>query len=162
VPETDSSLALELTSQLRRLCGAAEHLSHTVADSQHLHLTDFRALILITGQPADQPMTAGQLAQSLSLSSGAVTYLVERLVQAGHVTRDVDPADRRKVLLVPTEQGRTVADNFFAPLHETLAPALSGVSEAQARGTLKVLEAARQAIEDVTERTAAHGKDAGR
>lgn len=44
-------------------------------------------------------MTAGQLSQRLSLTTGAVTSLIDRLERHGFVRREPDPKDRRKVIV---------------------------------------------------------------
>jgi len=61
-----------------------------------LGVTDMKALdVLMRGGP----QTAGQLATALSLTSGAVTGVVDRLVKHGLATREADAGDRRRVLV---------------------------------------------------------------
>ena len=48
---------------------------------------------------ADGPLTQRQLGERLSLTSGAVTMLVDRLERAGWVRRLPHPTDRRSVLV---------------------------------------------------------------
>src|SRR5215469_13375302 len=48
---------------------------------------------------ADGPLTQRQLGERLSLTSGAVTMLVDRLERAGWVERRPHPTDRRYVLV---------------------------------------------------------------
>lgn len=47
------------------------------------------------------PATPGWLAKMTSLSTGAVTGVVDRLERAGYVTRARDPQDRRRVIVRP-------------------------------------------------------------
>jgi MarR family transcriptional regulator, lower aerobic nicotinate degradation pathway regulator len=67
------------------------------------------------------------LGRHVRLDPSDVTATVDDLVAAGLVTRDVDPADRRRRLVTPTEAGRRtlvevrtlaaeVADELLAPL----------------------------------------------
>src|SRR6185437_1364352 len=42
---------------------------------------------------------AGELARAAGLSSGAITFAIDRLERAGFVIRRGDPNDRRKVLI---------------------------------------------------------------
>jgi DNA-binding MarR family transcriptional regulator len=44
-------------------------------------------------------MTAGDLAKRLSLTTGAVTSVIDRLASAGLAKRVADPDDRRKVIV---------------------------------------------------------------
>jgi DNA-binding MarR family transcriptional regulator len=68
--------------------------SQIVAGHFGLHTTDLRVLdiIFMRGQ-----VLAGELGAATGLSSGSVTALVDRLVEAGYVERRDDATDRRKV-----------------------------------------------------------------
>ncbi|WP_246637162.1 MarR family transcriptional regulator [Actinoplanes hulinensis] len=43
--------------------------------------------------------TAGQVAERTNLTTGAVTSMLRRLQQAGYVTAERDPADRRRMIV---------------------------------------------------------------
>lgn len=138
---------LQLTRELRRLCGASEHLSHAYAEEQGIYLTDFRALILIrVAEFEKRSLTAGELASCLNLSSGAVTYLVERLFQSGHVSRDTDPQDRRKVLLSTTKKGVNAVDAFFDPMYTVLSQATKDLTPQEAERTIALLSGISAAV----------------
>ena len=79
--------------------------------------TDFRALLhIMVAETAGRPMTSGDLSQRMGLSGGAITYLVDRLIESGHVRRDSHPEDRRKVILRYADSGLETARSFFDPL----------------------------------------------
>ena len=64
----------------------AERLGLTVSDLECLdYLADVGSA------------TAGQVAERTNLTTGAVTSMLRRLQQAGYVTAERDPADRRRV-----------------------------------------------------------------
>jgi DNA-binding MarR family transcriptional regulator len=66
----------------------AERLGITVSDLECLdYLAD-------AGQ-----VTAGQIAERTNLTTGAVTSMLRRLQQAGYVTAERDPADRRRMIV---------------------------------------------------------------
>lgn len=82
-----------------------------------LHHTDVEALTrVMIAQDRGTPMTAGELAEELGLTSGAITSVVDRLQRAGHISRVRNDVDRRKVFLHYSPSGRALADEFFAPL----------------------------------------------
>ncbi len=54
--------------------------------------------------------SAGQLAERMRLSSGAMTNRLDRMEAAGLVRRLPDPHDRRGTLVEPTEAGRAIWD----------------------------------------------------
>ena len=62
-------------------------------------------------------MTAGRLAELTGLTTGAITGVVDRLEEAGYVTRERDPHDRRRVVvkLVVDRAMHDVA-NLFLPM----------------------------------------------
>jgi len=55
-------------------------------------------------------LSAGELAEDLGLSSGAMTNRLDRLEQAGLIRRLPDPDDRRGVIVEPTEAGHAAWD----------------------------------------------------
>ena len=54
----------------------------------------------------------------MGLSGAAITYLVERMAETGHLRRETDPSDRRKVILRYDEHGMEIAMQFFGELAE--------------------------------------------
>jgi DNA-binding MarR family transcriptional regulator len=54
--------------------------------------------------------SAGQLADDMGLSSGAMTNRLDRMETAGLVRRVPDPNDRRSILIEPTDEGLAVWD----------------------------------------------------
>jgi len=75
-----------------------------LAALEHLSLTD--------------GLTPGELGHRLGLTSGGVTALAGRLIDAGHAERAPHPHDKRMRVLTATESGR-------AHLAEQLAPVLA-------------------------------------
>ncbi|WP_239160147.1 MarR family transcriptional regulator [Virgisporangium ochraceum] len=66
----------------------AERLGLTVSDLECLdYLVDVGSA------------TAGQVAERTNLTTGAVTSMLRRLQQAGYVTAERDPADRRRTIV---------------------------------------------------------------
>lgn len=114
----------EVESQMRRMTVESERLAHDFAGRHDLHSTDFQALVhVMEAEGRGRPLSPGELGQALSLSSGATTAVVDRLERAGHLHRDRDPQDRRKVRLRWAEHGMAVAQDFFGgllPLRESV------------------------------------------
>lgn len=81
----------------------------------------------------DRPVRAGLVAQQLKLSAGAVTELVERLVDEGLVRRDADPDDRRAVVLALTAEGRRVRERYELAASSALAEVLGRLTAPQRR-----------------------------
>jgi DNA-binding MarR family transcriptional regulator len=100
-----SDLAQQLRSEIVGYFGAASEFDERVAKKFKLSRTDMRCVDLL-GRLG--PMTPGQLADESGLSTGAVTFLLDRLEEAGMVTRRRDTEDRRRIWveLVPAAQQR--------------------------------------------------------
>jgi DNA-binding MarR family transcriptional regulator len=73
-----------------------------------LHQTDLGSLCLLL---LHGPAPAGALAELTGLTTGAVTGVIDRLEKGGFVRREVDPHDRRKVIVVP-DAGRVDRELF--------------------------------------------------
>jgi DNA-binding MarR family transcriptional regulator len=79
---------------LIREFAARDHLLHdAIARRLGLHATDEKVLRLL----GENAVTAGELTGYTGLTGAAVTALIDRLETLGYVTRERDPADRRKV-----------------------------------------------------------------
>ena len=85
--------------------GAATDFDERVAKRLKLSRTDVRCLDLI-GRLG--PLTAGRLAEESGLTTGAVTFILDRLEEAGMVRRRRGTDDRRRVWveIVPEAQER--------------------------------------------------------
>lgn len=81
----------------------------------------------------DRSVRAGLVAQQLKLSAGAVTDLVEGLVDEGLVRRDTDPDDRRAVVLALTAEGRRVRARYELAASSALAQVLGRLTPPQRR-----------------------------
>jgi DNA-binding MarR family transcriptional regulator len=84
----------QLRNEIMGYFGAASDFDERVAKRLKLSRTDMRCLDLI-GRLG--PMTAGRLAEESGLTTGAVTFILDRLEEAGMVTRRRDTEDRRRV-----------------------------------------------------------------
>ncbi|MER5439430.1 MarR family transcriptional regulator [Streptomyces sp. NPDC002790] len=62
------------------------------------------------------PATPSELARELGASTAAMTLVIDRLVDGGHVTRGPHPSDRRKVLVTPAEHWEEAAFQHVEPL----------------------------------------------
>jgi len=100
-----SDLIAQLRSEITGYFGAASDFDERVAKKFKLSRTDMRCLDILGRRG---PMTAGQLSDESGLSTGAVTFLLDRLELAGMVKRRRDTDDRRRVWveLVPAAQKR--------------------------------------------------------
>lgn len=153
-----SQLESTIASDIRALSAASEEIGRVFGSQHGLRPNDFRALILIMVADVEgNPLTAGELGTRLGLSSAAMTYLVERMIESGHILREKDAHDRRKVILRYAEHGMDVARNFFGPLGARTNSALEGLPDSDLAAAHRVfsvmIDAMRAHVEELRSQT---------
>jgi DNA-binding MarR family transcriptional regulator len=76
-------------------------------------------VLLSLRRAPDHRRSAGELMRESHVTSGAITNRIDRLEQRGWVRRDVDPADRRQVLVSLTPEGLQRAAHVIATKNQT-------------------------------------------
>lgn len=128
--EARTALETLIVGDVRALTAESDRIGHDFASLHALTANDFRGLLhVMVAETAGEPLTAGELRRRMGLSGAGITYLVERMETSGHLLRDSDPADRRKVILRVAEHGMDVAGEFFAPLAAYTSAALAGLPD---------------------------------
>jgi len=109
VPEVEGALVrmFDIQKWMRRADAAA------FAGSEDFTLEDYKTLHALMVQPYPTEATPAQLADAAHVTRAAMTSRLDRLVAAGLVTREVDPTDRRRVLVRPTAPGRQAWDKHI-------------------------------------------------
>lgn len=93
-------------------------VGHAAAAHIGINQTDLICLNVLFRQG---PMSAGQLASAIGLTAGATTTAIDRLERAGYVHRRSDPTDRRRVVVVASEDGARQAFALFDDLLDAIA-----------------------------------------
>ena len=102
-----------LNREVRGWQADQELFDSTVMERAAINRTDWRCLDIL-GTRA--PMTAGQLAEAVRLTTGAVTGVLDRLEAAGLVRRVRDTQDRRKVIVEVTDEVARQGAPVYGPL----------------------------------------------
>lgn len=103
-----------------------------------LNLTPAQSRALRTIARTGEPIRMGELASTLGVVPRSATDLVDALQEAGLVTRTVDPANRRSVLVELTQQGRDI-QQAMAEARAATADALFGTLDPAERRQLSSL-----------------------
>jgi DNA-binding MarR family transcriptional regulator len=109
----------------------------------------------MVAETTGQPITSGELRQQMALSGAAITYLVDRMMASGHITRQSDPGDRRKVILRYSESGLETARAFFAPLGLHVRAAMAELPDADLAAAHRVFTALIESMRRYQEELAA-------
>jgi DNA-binding MarR family transcriptional regulator len=123
MPETNNQL-LNISSSFRRLLRRASHeWNKRMGDT--FSYTQFRLLcrLYINGS-----QKAADLADSVGVTSGAVTGLADKLIEKRLIERQRSEEDRRVVYLHLTELGATTVANLLEKQKETISSLFQGLS----------------------------------
>jgi DNA-binding MarR family transcriptional regulator len=149
MPEPDrAALEAGVAADVRAVSAVSEEIGRVFAARHDVAPNDFRALLhVMVAETAGAPLTAGELRARMGLSGAAITYLVERLIGSGHVRRESDPADRRKVILRVDDHGMATARGFFTPLSDHLHRALTDLTDTDLTATHRTITAVVAAMQ---------------
>lgn len=120
-PEPPSSSIEQTADLVRRITRLLRQGSQEDWTSLSLSRAQLRILVLLQQEKA---AAVGQLAATLGVTLPSITATVDRLVQAGLVTREDDPNDRRRVINRLTPAGQTLLERLQEGRRARLVAAL--------------------------------------
>ena len=85
------------------------------------------------------PLLLGEVQRKILVSSGGITYLVDRLVEKGLVERRDCPNDRRARYASLTPAGEALMERIFPEHVQSLRRALSGLSAEEQKAAISLL-----------------------
>jgi DNA-binding MarR family transcriptional regulator len=103
-----------------------------------LGITDLKAISTLV---QEGPMTAGQLAQRLNLTTGAVTNVINRLEQRNFAQRTPDAEDRRKVIISVNQKKLATSDNVYRSMGDAFEKLLETYSTQELEFLVQYLQA---------------------
>lgn len=106
-----------MASAIRELAAALDRLDEAAAAELGLGRSDLAAMEIVSRHAT---LTAGQLAEQLRLTTGAVTGVVDRMEAMGYFRRRHDPGDGRKVMVELTAKARAGEEKAFDPIRRDL------------------------------------------
>ncbi len=86
----------ELSAEMQRYISAAVRLQVAIAHQLELPVSDVHALAALRDLG---PAGVGGLADAMGVTTSAATRMADRLERGGYLRREIDPADRRRVVL---------------------------------------------------------------
>jgi 4'-phosphopantetheinyl transferase len=102
-----------------------------VFKSFHRHALSLVHLNVLTALEAQGPLSMRRLAEEMDVSDASATGIVDRMEKRSLVERRHDTADRRVVLVYPTDAGAQVFANMAAHRREALTRVLGELSESE-------------------------------
>ncbi|QIZ08236.1 MarR family transcriptional regulator [Priestia megaterium] len=86
------------------------------------------------------PLPVQKISEILSIPSGSITYVVDKLEKKGLVERQPNPNDRRASNVVLTEEGRALFDEIFPKHVATISQNLSFISNDEKEQLIDLLK----------------------
>ena len=111
-----------VAAELRALDASLDFLDEGVAESFGIKRSDLRAIEVVSRRGR---LTAGQLAEELGVTTGAITGLIDRMEGMGYFRREDDPSDRRKVVVLLTPNAKVRERRAFERLGRDMGQMLS-------------------------------------
>lgn len=114
------AILMRLEHEIRKMSAQSVLFSNAVSSRLGINSSDLECLDILHLSGA---ASAGQLAATTGLTTGAITGVIDRLEKAGYVRRQRDPNDRRRVII----EARPNAEREIAPMFKSLAQAMTGL-----------------------------------
>jgi MarR family 2-MHQ and catechol resistance regulon transcriptional repressor len=122
-PETQSALKLWVVLSRAHASISAHAVAH--AAEHGLSLTEFAILEALYHRGR---MVLGEIQRRILVSSGGITFLVDRLAEKGLVVRQECQEDRRAKFVALTREGTRMIRDLFPSHARTLAQAMRGLT----------------------------------
>jgi DNA-binding MarR family transcriptional regulator len=126
-PETEG-----IIDRIHKVSKHVRRLTERTVTRFGLNVGEFHTLLKLRVAQG-QRATAGDLAELLDLSTGAMTNRLDGLEERGLITRERDASDRRSVLVSLTTEGEEVLIRAVESEAKEEDAVLSGLSEQQRR-----------------------------
>ena len=133
----DRELALKLWVVLTRAYQAVQR--HAAADQERHELSEGEFAVLEVLYHKG-PMLLVEVQRRVLVSSGGITYLVDRLVRKGLVERRPCATDRRASYAALTPAGERLIGEIFPPHAAAIEHAVGGLTEAEQRQAVRLLK----------------------
>jgi MarR family 2-MHQ and catechol resistance regulon transcriptional repressor len=145
----DVDRALKLWVVLARAYAAVAHEVEADIARNDLTTTEFGILEALHHKG---PLLLGEIQRKVLVTSGGITYLVDRLVAKGLVTREPSPDDRRARFAVLTPAGKQLIERIFPGHAAFIARRMGALAPEQQEQATTLLRTLGLAAERESER----------
>lgn len=147
LPEGDFE-PLGVISRITRYLRLASRHTNANLEKFGLQETQFNMLCALRRAGAPYQLSPKELLTSMLITSGAITYVIDQMQDAGYVTREPDPRDRRALLVRLTDAGKERVEEAMLAHLRVCDELLGPLDDAQRRGLRDALRLLLAAIED--------------
>jgi DNA-binding MarR family transcriptional regulator len=132
-----AALLGDVAMAMREVTSLSVLYHQMMAQRLGVNSTDLQCLERVA---ANRNVTAGDLARVTGLTSGSITTVIDRLEQAGFVSRLRNDVDRRKVFVAATPAMRRQTEPLSAPMHDAIGEVLGRCGEDRLKFLSHVLQ----------------------
>lgn len=136
-PMSRKYTAEDITWATRRLDIAMSRLMVALSRAIGISVPEMLALEYLD---PDGSIGPSELARRLQMTSGAMTALVDRLEESGHVVRERHPADRRRVLVKRTKKADEDLTAEIAPMAMQILELAESLDDAERQAVGRFFE----------------------
>ncbi|WP_404331883.1 MarR family winged helix-turn-helix transcriptional regulator [Mesobacillus maritimus] len=108
-----------------------------------LSITEFSVLEVLYHKGRQ---TIQQIGKSILISSGSMTYVIDKLEERGLVSRNACPDDRRAIHVLLTDQGNTVMNEIMPTYHELVSDMFGSLSDDDAETFVQLLRKVKERV----------------
>ena len=114
--------------EIRALDGELDLMDQAIADRLGMNRTDAQCMDLISRLG---PISAGELAERVGLTAGAITAVLDRLERGHWIRRERDSIDRRRVIVYGSQAEHAKMQPIFTALRKSTREVLGRYSKEQ-------------------------------
>jgi DNA-binding MarR family transcriptional regulator len=147
-PDVDTT-AMSVSGRAARAALGFHRLLGPLLARHALQQWEYDVLATLRRTDAAEGLSMTDLTRQLLLAAGSTTHRIDGLVRRRLVTRRVDPASRRRVLVTLTPRGRTLIDAIVPDIASEITAALAVLT----RKDRKAIDDALRTLVTVLERS---------
>jgi MarR family 2-MHQ and catechol resistance regulon transcriptional repressor len=136
-PDTATATALKLFVVLSR---AQRAISEQVEASLEAHGLTHAEFAILEALYHKGPLLLGDVQRKILVSSGGITFLVDKLAERGLAERQLCPSDRRARYAALTRKGEALMAQIFPSHAESIREAMSGLTRAEQKQATALLK----------------------
>ncbi len=137
IPELDTALITAMDQTISRYQRSLRLAIEQAEGPERLTMPQLRCLQAFG---ADGAALTTHLARRMKVAVPTMTSMIDGLAERGLVTRHPDPADRRQVRIVMTDEGRAVLDRYQAIMHARLRTLIAHLNTPQKNRLLAAIQ----------------------
>lgn len=137
VSRAATATALKLYVVLARAQRAITEQTQADLEQHGISITEFAIMEALHHKG---PLLLGEVQRKILVSSGGITFLVDKLTDRGYVERKMCPTDRRARYAALTRKGEALMEDIFPRHAAAIQAAMSGLSQTEQKEATVLLK----------------------